>query len=104
MIIDKNFNINKFGKLLGKSWELKKKINKSSTNSIIDRYYKSAIKSGAYGGKLLGAGNGGFIMLLSNKKSQKKIIRNLGKLKKISIKFDDGGTRITYFDRSGENI
>ena len=71
-------------------------------NKSIDKYYNQAINSGAYGGKLLGAGNGGFLLFVASKSSQKKIAKKLNKLKKMYIKFDYSGTRITYFDKSGE--
>lgn len=102
MILNKNFNIKKFGNLLDKNWQIKKEINKFSSNNLIDNYYKTAIRNGAYGGKLLGAGNGGFLLFIASKLSQQKINKKLKKLKKMCIKFDYSGTRITYFDKSGE--
>jgi len=102
IILNKNFNIKEFGKLLDKNWEIKKKINKSTSNNSIDKYYKTAINNGAYGGKLLGAGNGGFLLFVANKFAQQKIVKKLKKLKKMFIKLDYSGTRITYFDKSGE--
>lgn len=101
-LLNKNFRIKEFGKLLDENWKLKKKINRSSSNNLIDKYYDQAINSGAYGGKLLGAGNGGFLLFIASKSSQKKIANKLKKLKKMYIKFDYSGTRITYFDRLGE--
>ena len=96
------FSISEFGRLLDENWKLKKKINKHSSNNIIDKYYNEAIKAGAYGGKLLGAGNGGFLLFIANRFSHKKIAYRLKKLKKMSVKFDFSGTRITYYDYSGE--
>jgi len=101
-LLNKNFRIKEFGKLLDENWKLKKKINRLSSNNLIDKYYNQAINSGAYGGKLLGAGNGGFLLFIASKSSQKKIANKLKKLKKMYIKFDYSGTRITYFDKSGE--
>lgn len=100
--LNKNFSVKEIGKLLYMNWNLKKKINPSSSNKTIDKYYKQAMDSGAYGGKLLGAGNGGFLLFVANKISQKKIANKLKKLKKMYIKFDYSGTRITYIDKSGE--
>ena len=102
MILNKNFNIKNFGKLLDKNWQIKKEINKFSSNKSIDKYYKTAITNGAYGGKLLGAGNGGFLLLIANKSTQQKLSKKLKKLKKMCIKFDYTGTRITYIDKTGE--
>ena len=67
--------INEIGKFLIKQWSLKKKINKISTKKI-DKMYDKLISLGAYGAKLLGAGQGGFLLLLSNKNVQKKIKNN----------------------------
>ena len=81
--------------------DLKKRINPDSTNTNIDQFYTLAKKSGSYGGKLLGAGRGGFILLFSEKKNISKLKKSLKKLKFIPIKFDKGsGSRITYFDHS----
>ena len=102
MVLNKSFNISEFGKLLDKGWKIKKQNNKSITNKFIEKYYNTAIKNGAYGGKLLGAGNGGFLLFMANKFAQKKIIKSLKQLKKMYIRFDYSGTRITYFDKSGE--
>ena len=51
-----------FGKLLHSAWETKKKFSKNITNKNLDSIYNYAIKSGALGGKLLGAGNGGYFI------------------------------------------
>ena len=102
MVLNKSFNISEFGKLLDKGWKIKKQNNKSISNKFIEKYYNTAIKNGAYGGKLLGAGNGGFLLFIANKFAQKKIIKSLKQLEKMYIRFDYSGTRITYFDKSGE--
>ena len=102
MILNKNFNIKNFGKLLDKNWKIKKEINKLSSNKSIDKYYKTAITNGAYGGKLLGAGNGGFLLFIAKKSIHQTLAKKLKKLKKMCIKFDYTGTRITYIDKTGE--
>lgn len=94
-------NIKKIGKNIDDSWKLKREINPGSTNANINYFYNLAKKSGSYGGKLLGAGRGGFILLLSDKDNISKLKKNLNKLKFIPIKFDKGsGSRITYFDHT----
>ena len=102
VLLKKNFNIREFGNLVHQNWEIKKKINKFTSNKSIDRFYNIGIKAGAYGGKLLGAGNGGFILFVCSKHNQYKIIKKLKKLIKLDIKFDYTGTRITYIDKTGE--
>ena len=100
-LLTNNLIIKKIGRNVDQSWLLKKEINPDATNTNIDNFYTLAKKSGSYGGKLLGAGRGGFILLFSEKKNVSKLKKNLKKLKFIPIKFDKGsGSRITYFDHS----
>ena len=87
--------INEIGKFLIKQWSLKKKINKISTKKI-DKMYDKLISLGAYGAKLLGAGQGGFLLLLSNKNVQKKIKNNFKLKNFIKIRFDKDGSKLVY--------
>ena len=65
---DKHVNLNEFGKLLDQAWKLKKGIGAKISSSSIDDIYTKAIRAGAIGGKLLGAGGGGFFFVLCGKK------------------------------------
>ena len=88
-------------KNVDESWKLKREINPGSTDANINNFYNLAKKSGSHGGKLLGAGRGGFILLFSEKSDISKLKKSLKKLKFIPIKFDKGkGSRITYFDHT----
>lgn len=79
--IKKNdYNINCIGKFLDESWNLKKKLSSNISNPFIDKAYNLAKINGALGGKILGAGNGGFIMILSKKKYHKKISNALSNM------------------------
>ena len=69
----KNLDSLKMGELLNKAWEIKKKFSKFITNEKINKLYNSIINSGVYGAKLLGAGNGGFILILANNIQLKKL-------------------------------
>jgi D-glycero-alpha-D-manno-heptose-7-phosphate kinase len=69
----KNLDSLKMGELLNKAWKIKKKFSKFITNEKIDKLYDSISNSGVYGAKLLGAGNGGFILILANKFQLKKL-------------------------------
>ena len=67
------------GRLLDKNWQYKKSLNKIISNNKINMIYNKLINSGAYGGKLLGAGNNGFLLIIFDKKKLaniKKIIKN----------------------------
>ena len=98
-LLTKNLSIKKLAEMLINQGF--KKDKSRSTNTNIDQFYTLAKKSGSYGGKLLGAGRGGFILLFSEKKNISKLKKSLKKLKFIPIKFDKGsGSRITYFDHS----
>ena len=63
-------------------------------------YYNKALKAGALGGKILGAGGGGFLLLYVQKNKQKKVIKALSELFLLDFNFDTSGTRITYYDNN----
>ena len=70
-----------FGGYMHRSWLIKRSFSKKISNNYINKCYKEAIKIGAYGGKILGAGGGGFLMIVANKKNHKKIINKMTRLK-----------------------
>jgi len=88
----------RFGELLHKNWEYKKKLASKITNPLIDRYYKTAINSGALGGKILGAGGGGFLLFYCEQKKQNNLIKNMRNLRQVPFRFENHGTRIVYRD------
>lgn len=85
-----------FGKLLNESWQLKRGLSSKISNEIIDEIYAKALKSGALGGKLLGAGGGGFLLIFAKPERHQKIKESLLKLIHIPFKFENQGTRIIY--------
>jgi D-glycero-alpha-D-manno-heptose-7-phosphate kinase len=85
-----------FGKMLTNQWKLKKKVNSNVTNSKISKIFDKCIKLGSYGGKLLGAGNGGFFLIVSNSKTRKKIEKFIGKENLINFSFEKLGTHVTH--------
>jgi len=93
-------DINNFGFLLHKGWSIKKSLTKVISTTEIDRHYKKALDGGAIGGKLLGAGGGGFLLLYVEEENQKSVIDALPNLFHLPVSFDEGGTRITYYDQS----
>jgi len=97
-IIEQGRNLNRIGKILNEGWTLKKKLSKKITSKRIDLIYNSALKNGALGGKVLGAGGGGFLLLYVTKNKQKLIRRKFKKLYQMPFKIDQSGTRITYFE------
>ena len=77
ILSNKNKGIRDFGLLLDEQWKLKKSMSNKITNKNIDEIYSTAKKNGAIGGKLLGAGGGGFLLLVVPKINQPKIIKKL---------------------------
>ena len=71
LIKKKKLNFQNFGHLLDKNWSLKKKLSKNISNSEIDKLYAKCIKLGAIGGKVLGAGSGGFLFIVIEKDKKK---------------------------------
>jgi D-glycero-alpha-D-manno-heptose-7-phosphate kinase len=92
-------NLNEFGKILHEGWMLKKSITEEISNSSINDYYDKAMEAGAIGGKLLGAGGGGFLLFYAEKINHDKIRKALENLHEMKFKFDEGGSRITYYDQ-----
>ena len=68
-------------------WLMKKKLNSSSSTSEIDQLYDNLMDAGIYGGKLIGAGGGGFLLILMNKSKKQEILNEIGISKIINIKF-----------------
>jgi len=89
-------NLKHFGELLHQSWINKKKLAEGITNERIDKAYSLALKNGAVGGKLTGAGGGGYLMLyceLGKQKNVRKVLQDMG-FKELDFKFDMKGTTI----------
>ena len=89
--------LDSFGELLHEGWLLKKKMAKEISNSQIDRWYELARKNGALGGKILGAGGGGFLLLYAPPEKHEAIRRALPELKATPFKFEPEGSKIIYF-------
>lgn len=86
-----------FGKLLHESWMVKRDLTPRITNSLIDEIYEAARGAGALGGKLLGAGGGGFILLFAQPEIQQKIKEKLNRLLYVPFNFHDLGSQIVYY-------
>lgn len=96
LVSGKNFE--RVGELLHLNWLYKKKINNRATSQSIDRLYKKSLKAGSKGGKILGAGGGGFLMLYGSQKVQTELKSKFVKKNYFNIKIDTVGTRLTYYD------
>ena len=86
-----------FGKLLGKSWAIKKSLTSAISNGHIDDIYQAGINAGAIGGKLLGAGSGGFMLFYAPEACHKKIKETLNSKLFVPFRFESTGSKIIYF-------
>ncbi len=91
-IKNKKLNIKKLGKIVSETWNLKKNFSKLVTNNYINRIYNEIANKLSYGGKLLGAGNGGFILIIFDLKRRKKIIKSLKKYQYLKVNLEKNGT------------
>ncbi len=90
-----NNELSDFGEILNEGWIRKKELATGIANQKIDEMYDRAISLGASGGKLLGAGGGGFLLFYCDKNKQQKLIDNMG-LKLFPIRFEHDGTSVVY--------
>ena len=86
-----------FGRLLNETWQLKRKLSSKITTRDIDDIYETAVKSGAVGGKLCGAGGGGFIVFYVEPENQKKVKEALSNFLHVPFKFDFSGSEIMVY-------
>lgn len=91
-------NIDDFGKLLHSAWLTKKKLSSSISNKELDEIYEYMIKNGALGGKLLGAGAGGFFLFYMKSEIKEKFLKKKSKLLHVPFKFSYNGTEILFKD------
>ncbi len=89
--------LNEFGKLLDTTWKLKRGTGSKVSNGSIDELYDMAIKAGALGGKLLGAGGGGFLLFYCEKEKQEKLKKTLNKLMIVPFNFENDGAQVLYY-------
>jgi D-glycero-alpha-D-manno-heptose-7-phosphate kinase len=85
------------GELLDKNWKLKCQMAAEITDPQIDEWYHKGISAGAKGGKLLGAGNGGFMMFFAQVEKHPDIIKAMDGLREIPFSFDTNGSQIVYY-------
>jgi len=102
-ILNTGENILEFGKLLNKTWQIKKTLSGKITTPEIDNIYQRAMKAGAIGGKLLGAGSGGFMLFFVSPESQPKVRAELKDLLEVKFNFENEGSQIIYYDPDPES-
>ena len=85
-----------FGEVIHEGWLLKKSLADGITTDLIDGWYEKARRAGAVGGKLLGAGTGGFLMFYAPPERHEAIARALGELRRMDFRFEPSGSRIIF--------
>lgn len=97
ILTNNDADIDDFGRLLDYTWKLKKQTGAAVSTDSIDEIYKKGIEAGALGGKLLGAGGGGFIVFYVQPEKQKAVKEALNNLLYIPFDFENGGARIIHY-------
>lgn len=94
-------DIVEFGKLLDEAWTLKRTLSDRVSNAAVDQCYDTAVRAGAVGGKLLGAGGGGFMLLFVRPEDQPRVREALRDLIQVPFKFEMSGSRIVLYQPDG---
>ena len=97
ILTDQSKDLDDFGRLLDATWKLKRQTGKSVSTNNIDNLYDKGITAGALGGKLLGAGGGGFLVFYVQPEKQMLVKEAMKDLLYIPFKFEDGGTQVIYY-------
>lgn len=97
VLTDKDCDLDDFGRMLDHTWKLKRQTGTAVSTNSIDELYVKGIDAGALGGKLLGAGGGGFLVFYVQPDRQEFVRRAMSDLLYIPFKFEDGGTRVIHY-------
>lgn len=97
VLVDKNRDIDDFGRLLDTTWKLKRKTGASVSTNSIDALYARGVGAGALGGKLLGAGGGGFLIFYVQPENREAVKKVMSELMYIPFEFENGGTRVIHY-------
>lgn len=97
VLTDRDSDLDEFGRLLDHTWKLKRQTGSAVSTSNIDSLYEKGMKAGALGGKLLGAGGGGFLVFYVQPEKQESVKHAMEDLMYIPFEFEDGGTRVIHY-------
>ena len=90
-------DLDEFGRLLDQSWRLKRQTGSRISTDSIDMLYERALEAGALGGKLLGAGGGGFLLFYVPKEKQPSVSESMSELMHVPFAFENGGTQVIHY-------
>ena len=94
---DKHADLDDFGRMLDHTWKLKRQTGAAVSTNSIDELYDKGMAAGALGGKLLGAGGGGFLVFYVQPDRQDSVRWAMRDLMHIPFEFEDGGTRVIHY-------
>lgn len=97
VLVDKNRDLDDFGRMLDHTWKLKRQTGNAITTDGIDALYARGIEAGALGGKLLGAGGGGFLVFYVQPEKKEAVMTAMKDLLYVPFHFEDGGSRVLYY-------
>ncbi len=97
-ILNGDSDLSDFGKLLHESWQLKRSLTNRISTPWIDDIYATALKAGAIGGKLVGAGGGGFVLFFVKPELQAKVKESLRDLLYVPFRFENSGSQIIFYE------
>ena len=97
ILTNKNSDLDDFGRMLDYTWKLKRQIGSAVSTNSIDELYAKGMTAGALGGKLLGAGGGGFLVFYVQPEKQEVVRRAMKDLLYIPFEFEDSGTRVIHY-------
>ena len=94
ILVSESFNPLHLGQLLHEGWQLKRSLSDKVSNQHIDEIYAAGLGAGAIGGKILGAGGGGFVMFLAEPNRHEAIRKALSRLVAVEFKFENKGSEV----------
>lgn len=97
VLTDRQTDLNEFGRMLDHTWKLKRQTGNAVSTSDIDLLYEKGMKAGALGGKMLGAGGGGFLVFYVEPDKQDNVKNAMDNLLHIPFQFEDGGTQVIHY-------
>jgi len=100
-VLESEEDLHIIGEFLNKAWDLKRKLSKKITNPEIERMYRNALKNGALGGKICGAGGGGFLMLYVPRENQNSVRKAMQEYREFPFMLNESGSKIMFNSGSG---